>query len=157
MTSARSITWSLVADIVLVVVFAVIGRASHSEDVLPIGILTTAWPFLLGLVIGWGVTLAWRAPTAPVRTGIPVWLITVAIGMPALPDRAGHRPRVRHRRSRVPADHPGRLAHRGRGHPSGPASGHAHRIGSRSGIGPACPRGIREVDERHRSRNPRRL
>nr|WP_274637369.1 DUF3054 domain-containing protein [Microbacterium bovistercoris] len=81
MTSARSITWSLVADIVLVVVFAIIGRASHSEDVLPIGILTTAWPFLLGLVIGWGVTLAWRAPTAPVRTGIPVWLITVAIGM----------------------------------------------------------------------------
>ncbi|WP_425561024.1 DUF3054 domain-containing protein [Microbacterium flavum] len=67
-------------DIVLVTVFAAIGRASHAEDVLG-GLGITAWPFLVALAAGWAVTLAWRAPAAPLRTGAPVWAITVAGGM----------------------------------------------------------------------------
>lgn len=77
---AKPIIVAFLLDAVLVVVFATIGRASHSEDVL-LGLWTTAWTFLLALVIGWAVTLAWRAPLAPVRTGLPVWAITVAGGM----------------------------------------------------------------------------
>lgn len=71
---------ALLADVVLVAVFAAIGRASHREDVLT-GLWTTAWPFLLALALGWLIALAWRAPTAPVRTGLPVWAVTVAGGM----------------------------------------------------------------------------
>lgn len=67
-------------DAVLVVVFAATGRATHDGDVWS-GLAVTAWPFLAALVVGWLVTRAWRAPSAPVRVGIGVWLTTVAGGM----------------------------------------------------------------------------
>ncbi|GAA3766456.1 DUF3054 domain-containing protein [Microbacterium kribbense] len=73
--------WSLVADIVIVIVFAVAGRASHAEALDLGGIATTAWPFLAALVVGWAVTLAWRAPARPLRTGVPLWLVTLVGGM----------------------------------------------------------------------------
>jgi len=71
---------SFAADLILVVVFAAIGRASHDEPVLS-GLWTTSWPFLVALAAGWLVTVAWKAPTAPVRTGLGVWAITVVGGM----------------------------------------------------------------------------
>lgn len=75
---------ALAADAVLVVAFAAIGRASH-ESGAPgdggLGLLTTAWPFLAALVLGWLLGLAWRAPLAPLRTGVPVWVVTVVVGM----------------------------------------------------------------------------
>ena len=71
---------ALAADVVLVIAFAAIGRASHDSDVW-IGLSQTAWPFLAALGIGWLVTRAWRAPAAPVRTGVGVWAITVGGGM----------------------------------------------------------------------------
>lgn len=83
-SSRRSPALALLLDIVLVVVFAAIGRATHDGDVLgPFGsgLATTAWPFVAALLIGWLVTRAWRRPTAVVRTGLPVWAITVALGM----------------------------------------------------------------------------
>lgn len=83
-SSRRSPALALLLDIVLVVIFAAIGRATHDGDVLgPFGsgLATTAWPFVAALLIGWLVTRAWRRPTAVVRTGLPVWAITVALGM----------------------------------------------------------------------------
>ena len=70
---------ALAIDVFLVLVFAAVGRASHGEELS--GLLVTAWPFLVGLAVGWLVTLAWRAPAAPVRTGLGVWVVTVAGGM----------------------------------------------------------------------------
>lgn len=67
-------------DAVLVVAFAATGRATHDGDVWS-GLAVTAWPFLAALVAGWLVTRAWRAPSAPVRVGIGVWLTTVVGGM----------------------------------------------------------------------------
>ena len=66
-------------DAGLVLVFALVGRASHGEGLL--GILTTWWAFLGGLAIGWLVLRAWRSPRRIVWTGIGVWLCTVAVGM----------------------------------------------------------------------------
>ena len=71
---------ALAIDVALVLAFAATGRASHDSDVWS-GLWQTAWPFLTGLAAGWLVTLAWRAPTAPVRTGLGVWAVTVAGGM----------------------------------------------------------------------------
>ncbi|WP_402840555.1 DUF3054 domain-containing protein [Microbacterium sp. GXS0129] len=68
-------------DVVLVIAFAATGRASHEESAFGLGLLTTAWPFLASLAVGWIVTLAWRRPCAIARTGVPVWVITVAGGM----------------------------------------------------------------------------
>ncbi len=67
-------------DVVLVVIFAAIGRASHDEAPIA-GLATTAGPFVAALALGWLLSLAWRAPWAVVRTGIPVWIVTVAAGM----------------------------------------------------------------------------
>lgn len=80
MTSARAALAAFAVDAVLVVLFAATGRLSHAENVL-VGLWTTAWPFLLALVAGWLITRAWLAPRAVVRTGLPVWAITVAGGM----------------------------------------------------------------------------
>ena len=71
---------ALALDAVLVVAFAATGRATHDGDVRS-GLAMTAWPFLAGLAAGWLVTRAWRAPAAPVRTGLGVWAVTVAGGM----------------------------------------------------------------------------
>ena len=71
---------ALAVDVVLVIAFAAVGRASHDSDVWT-GLWRTAWPFLAALGIGWLVTQAWRAPAAPVRTGLGVWAITVGGGM----------------------------------------------------------------------------
>jgi hypothetical protein len=71
-------------DALLVLAFAAIGRASHESSVpggSGLGLLTTAWPFLAALAVGWIVSTAWRAPSAPLRTGVPVWAVTVVGGM----------------------------------------------------------------------------
>jgi hypothetical protein len=73
--------WSLVADIVIVIVFAIIGRASHGEALSLGGIATTTWPFLVALLVGWAALFAWRSPARPVRIGLPLWAVTVAGGM----------------------------------------------------------------------------
>lgn len=75
------IIWSLVADIVIVIVFAIIGRASHGEALDLGGVATTAWPFLAALLVGWAALFAWRAPVSPLRTGLPLWAVTLAGGM----------------------------------------------------------------------------
>ena len=84
MTPPRSPALALVVDVVLVIVFAAIGRATHDGDVLgPFGsgLATTAWPFVAALLVGWLVTRAWRAPLAIVRPALPVWAVTVILGM----------------------------------------------------------------------------
>ncbi|ROR66614.1 DUF3054 domain-containing protein [Agrococcus jenensis] len=82
-TPARAVG-ALVIDVVLVVAFAAVGRATHESGVLGeggIGLLTTAWPFVVALGLGWLVSLAWRRPFAPLRTGLPVWAVTLVGGM----------------------------------------------------------------------------
>lgn len=84
MTSRRSALLALLADVVLVVVFTAIGRATHDGDVLGgggSGLLVTAWPFVTGLLAGWAVSRGWRRPLAPLRTGLVVWGLTLVVGM----------------------------------------------------------------------------
>jgi len=68
-------------DVVLVLAFAALGRSSHAEALSLTGLWQTAWPFLAGLAIAWAAALVWRAPMAPLRGGVPVWIGTVALGM----------------------------------------------------------------------------
>lgn len=68
-------------DAALVLLFVLIGRRSHGETAGIAGLLTTLWPFLVGLVVGWLVTWAWTRPLAIVWPGVPIWLMTVALGM----------------------------------------------------------------------------
>ncbi len=66
-------------DVVLVVAFVLIGRASHNEG--PLGTLVTLWPFIAGLVIGWIGARAWHTPLVLRWTGLTIWAATVIVGM----------------------------------------------------------------------------
>jgi hypothetical protein len=69
-------------DLLVVLVFAAAGRASHdlSDDVL--GVLATAWPFLVGLVVGWVAVLRRPARWASWwLDGLVVAASTLVIGM----------------------------------------------------------------------------
>ena len=76
----RTAAIAFAADALLVLVFVLIGRASHDENPV-LGALVTYWPFAVGLVVGWLVSRGWKAPLALLRTAVPVWICTVAIGM----------------------------------------------------------------------------
>ncbi|MEW1953574.1 DUF3054 domain-containing protein [Terrabacter sp. NPDC080008] len=73
---------ALLLDVVLVLVFAGIGRASHDEAGPVVGAALTAWPFLVGTGLGWLVVRArrgaWPVEVAP---GVTVWFATVLVGM----------------------------------------------------------------------------
>ncbi|MFP5282484.1 MAG: DUF3054 domain-containing protein [Actinomycetes bacterium] len=69
----------MVADGVCVAVFALAGRRSHAASGELAGVLLTAWPFLAGAGVGWLLARGWRGP-ASLRTGVVVWLTTVALG-----------------------------------------------------------------------------
>jgi hypothetical protein len=78
--SRRRPVW-LLLDAAAVLVFAAIGRRSHEEGITVAGTLQTAWPFLVGTGLGWLACRAWRRPVAVIRTGVPVWVVTVAVAM----------------------------------------------------------------------------
>jgi hypothetical protein len=73
---------AFLADVVVVVAFAAIGRRSHAESDAVTGVLVTAWPFLTGLAVGWVTWLAIhrRAPVGSLEV-LPVWVLTVVVGM----------------------------------------------------------------------------
>ena len=45
------------------------------------GFFTTAWPFVVGLLLGWVLARAWRGPTRVVPVGLVVWGITLVGGI----------------------------------------------------------------------------
>ncbi len=71
----------LLADAVLVTLFAVTGNRSHDSGLAPAEIWSTAWPFLLGLALSWLLSFSWGNPHRIWPTGIFVVIGTVALGM----------------------------------------------------------------------------
>ena len=77
----RSARLAVLLDVCCVLVFVIIGRASHTKGEMLGGIASTAWPFLAGLALGWVLSRAWLRPFALLPAGVIVWLVTVALGM----------------------------------------------------------------------------
>lgn len=75
----------LVVDTLCVLVFAAVGRSSHEEGASLLGLLTTAWPFLVGLAVASYLALRWSRRDAPPWAVLPwgwaVPVITWAVGM----------------------------------------------------------------------------
>ena len=67
-------------DVVVVVLFVVLGRETHDEGNAIADIAATAAPFLIALAIAWAVARAWREPLDLGRGAI-VAVVTVALGM----------------------------------------------------------------------------
>jgi hypothetical protein len=81
MRSARAPWVAALIDVCCVLVFVIIGRASHTKGESIGGIASTSWPFLAGLAAGWLAARAWWRPLALRPAGIVAWLGTVALGM----------------------------------------------------------------------------
>ena len=77
----RSSAGWLTVDVVVLLVFAAIGRGSHAESLDAAGVLQTAWPFVAGAAVGWLVARAWRRPLALWPTGVSTWLGALVVGM----------------------------------------------------------------------------
>ena len=58
-----------------------IGRSVHDHGLHVAGLLSTAWPFLSGLAVGWVAVTVLRRPGLSMSTGGLVCVSTVAIGM----------------------------------------------------------------------------
>lgn len=71
----------LVADAVLVVVFAVMGNRAHDSGLTVPDVWDTAGPFLLGLALSWFLAFSWGNPHRLWPTGVFVVLGTVVLGM----------------------------------------------------------------------------
>lgn len=80
-TPPKILLYAAVADLVLVVLFALSGRGSHSESITVLGVFQTAWPFLAALAGGWLICRTWQAPVRIWPQGVCLWLITLAGGM----------------------------------------------------------------------------
>lgn len=78
--STRRPWLALLGDVVVLVVFVLVGRRSHHEDAGLTGFLRVWWPFAVALGAAWMVTGLWRAPLAWARA-VAAWLVTVALGM----------------------------------------------------------------------------
>lgn len=73
----------ILIDVVLVVVFCVIGRLSHASGILgdiP-GTLGTIWPFLVAMLLAHAVVLFRRARLERMLPGTVIWAITVVVGL----------------------------------------------------------------------------
>lgn len=73
---------ALAVDAALVVLFAASGRSAHAETTTLAGTAGTAWPFLVGVLLGWGLVRrvcgAW--PLLP-KAGGAVWASALVVGM----------------------------------------------------------------------------
>jgi multisubunit Na+/H+ antiporter MnhF subunit len=77
----RNIAVAAAIDVACILVFVAIGRRSHDESgsVLA-GAARVAAPFLIALAVGWVVLRVWTSPRS-VDRAVPLWLITVALGL----------------------------------------------------------------------------
>jgi hypothetical protein len=71
----------LIIDALVVLLFVVIGRSAHHHAMTLSGIVSTAWPFIAGLAIGWACVQLGRRNASTLASGVAIWLCTVGAGM----------------------------------------------------------------------------
>lgn len=70
---------AIAIDLVAIAVFALLARMAHQSEDMPFnftGFLSTLWPFVVGVVMGWIIVREGRG-----GRGVWVWLITVVVGL----------------------------------------------------------------------------
>src|ERR1700735_4791165 len=77
----RPVGLAIALDCCCVLLFVIIGRASHVKGESLSGIASTAWPFLAGLAGGWLAARAWRRPFGLFPEGVVVWLGAGVLGV----------------------------------------------------------------------------
>ena len=64
----------------VIVVFAAIGRRNHDESGTVDAVFTTAAPFLIGLGVAWLLLRTWRRPMS-ILNALAMWPILMLVGM----------------------------------------------------------------------------
>lgn len=67
-------------DVALVLLFVTMSRLSHDQSLAPDGVFGTAWPFLVGVAIGWLCTFSWRT-TLSLYAALGVFGCTLLLGI----------------------------------------------------------------------------
>ncbi|WP_051215259.1 DUF3054 domain-containing protein [Granulicoccus phenolivorans] len=67
-------------DLVMVTAYALAFSRSRAEEMTPASLWTNAWPFLVGLAVGWLVLRQWRNVFSAYRS-VGVWLLTCVVGL----------------------------------------------------------------------------
>jgi Protein of unknown function (DUF3054) len=80
MTHSRIPALAFAADVVAVIVFAAVGRASHAESDDILGLLGTIAPFAAGLVASWATPIV-RAQPSGLRAGLAALAGTAVLGL----------------------------------------------------------------------------
>lgn len=68
-------------DLLVVLLFAIAGHASHYGNVTIAGVWGIAWPFALGALAGSAVLAVAGRAGHHLRSGLVLWPITLAVGM----------------------------------------------------------------------------
>ncbi|WP_297009329.1 DUF3054 domain-containing protein [uncultured Corynebacterium sp.] len=82
-TAGLSTRNAVIADVIAVLVFALLARIAHNSDELPLsfgGWLDTTWPFLVGTALVWGLIVSGRLHPAPGSAWVIV-AVTWVVGM----------------------------------------------------------------------------
>ncbi|MDO5511251.1 DUF3054 domain-containing protein [Corynebacterium sp.] len=76
---------ALLADVVAIAAFALFARIAHQTDDMPLNVqgwLSTWWPFLLGVLVSWGLIVGLKLDGHRVfPAGIMTWAVTVVVGL----------------------------------------------------------------------------
>ena len=75
---------AFVVDVVAILVFAILGRSSHDEASTLLGVLSTAWPFLVGAAVGHAIcrmAVPLGGDATARRPGLVVWAGTLVGGL----------------------------------------------------------------------------
>jgi hypothetical protein len=73
--------FGLLVDVLLLLLFVVIGRSNHHDGLKVAGVANTLWPFATGLLVGWVWVLRTNKESLSRVGGALIVLATVAIGM----------------------------------------------------------------------------
>lgn len=80
-TEPPSVLIALLFDVLAVLIFALAGRVSHDEAITVGGMVSTAGPFLVGLLVGWFLGLFKLREARSLQFAILIWGATLFVGM----------------------------------------------------------------------------
>ncbi len=84
--ASPTLAWYLLADLLALLAFVIIGKTAHSDAIVFSDVLETTWPFWLGMLIaGWWLRTPLPAPgismLALINTTLAGWLLAMPIGL----------------------------------------------------------------------------
>ena len=68
-------------DLVFVLLFVVLGRSTHHHGLSAGGMVSTTWPFAVGLGAGWMIAASRHRSGASLEDGSLIVVVMVAVGM----------------------------------------------------------------------------